>query len=124
MGPVEGVAVRARIVLLAAAGLTGAEIAGRTGCTEPAVINWRRQYAQPGLAGLEDAPRGGGPVTVLTGQAMCEIQAATVTPPPGSVPEQGITRWSSRRTRRSVRRWLPRLRLAMTCRAGCSVCLP
>ncbi len=26
--------------------------------------------------------------------------------------------------RRSVRRWLPRLRLAMTCRAGCSVWFP
>jgi transposase-like protein len=75
------VAERGRIVLLAAEGLTGAEIAGRTGCTEPAVIKWRRQYAGRGLAGLEDAPRPGGPRRVLTDEVACEILAATVTPP-------------------------------------------
>jgi hypothetical protein len=36
-------------------------------------------------------------VTVLTGQAVREILAATVTPPPESLQEQGITHWSSRR---------------------------
>jgi hypothetical protein len=55
------VAERARIVLLAAEGLTGPQIAERLGCTEPTVIKWRRQYAEDGLAGLEDAPRPGGP---------------------------------------------------------------
>jgi transposase len=91
------VAGRARIVLLAADGLTGAQIAGRAGCTEPAVIKWRRQYAGSGLAGLEDAPRGGGPVTVLTGRAVCEILAATVTPLPQSLRAQGVTHWPARR---------------------------
>ena len=56
-GVPAGVAARARIVLLAASGLTGAQIAERAGCTEPTVIKWRRQYAGRGLAGLEDAPR-------------------------------------------------------------------
>ena len=88
---------RARIVLLAADGLTGAQIAGRAGCTEPTVIKWRRQYAQRGLAGLEDAPRPGGPTTVLTGEVVCEILAATVTPPPESLRAAGVTHWSSRR---------------------------
>ena len=60
------VAERARIVLLAAEGLTGPQIAERVGCTEPTVVKWRRQYAETGLAGLEDAPRPGGPKTVLT----------------------------------------------------------
>ena len=98
------VAERARIVLLAAEGLTGAEIAGRTGCTEPTVIKWRRQYAERGLAGLEDAPRGGGPGTVLTDETVCEILAATVTPPPESLQAQGITHWSSRRLADWLRR--------------------
>ena len=53
------VAERARIVLLAAEGLTGPQIAERVGCTEPTVIKWRRQYAEDGLAGLEDAPAAG-----------------------------------------------------------------
>ena len=52
------VAERARIVQLAADGLTGPQIAERVGCTEPTVIKWRRQYAGAGLAGLEDAPPG------------------------------------------------------------------
>ena len=97
---------RARIILLAAEGLTGAEIAGRTGCTEPTVIKWRRQYAERGLAGLQDARRGGGPVTVLTEQTVCEILAVTVTPPPESLQKQGITHWSSRR----LADWLGRSR--------------
>jgi len=49
---------RARIVLLTADGQTGAQIAGRAGCTEPTVVKWRRQYAGRGLAGLQDAPPG------------------------------------------------------------------
>jgi transposase-like protein len=73
------VAERARIVL------TGPQIAERVGCTEPTVIKWRRQYAEDGLAGLEDAPRPGGPKTVLTEAAIAEILSATVTPPPGQL---------------------------------------
>jgi transposase len=88
---------RARIVLLAAGGLTGAQIAERAGCTEPTVIKWRRQYAERGLAGLEDAPRPGGPKTVLTEEVVCQILAATVTPPPESLRAHGVTHWSSRR---------------------------
>ena len=53
------------------------------------MIKWRRQYAEDGLAGLEDAPRPGGPKTVLTEEAICEILAATVTPPPESLRAQG-----------------------------------
>src|ERR1700689_1762433 len=52
------VAERARIVLLAAEGLTGPQIAERVGCTEPTVIKWRRQYAEDGRA-EDGADRGG-----------------------------------------------------------------
>ena len=97
---------RARIVLLAADGLTGPQIAERACCTEPTVIKWRRQYAQSGLAGLEDAPRPGGPKTVLTDEVVCQILAATVTPPPESLQAQGVTHWSSRR----LADWLHRSR--------------
>jgi len=95
---------RARIVLLAADGLTGAQIAERAGCTEPTVIKWRRRYAEAGLAGLEDASRPGGPKAVLTDEAVCEILAATVTPPPESLQAQGVTHWSSRRLADWLRR--------------------
>jgi transposase len=98
------VAERARIVLLAADGLTGPQIAQRVGCTEPTVIKWRRQYAEDGLAGLEDAPRPGGPKTVLTEEAIGEILSATVTPPPGALQAMGVTHWSSRRLADWLRR--------------------
>src|SRR5215468_11879546 len=80
---------RARIVLLAADGLTGPQIAERVGCTEPTVVKWRRQYAADGLAGLEDAPRPGGPRTVLTDEVISEILSATVTPPPQALRAAG-----------------------------------
>src|ERR1700729_3780245 len=91
------VAERARIVLLAADGLTGQQIAERAGGTEPRGIRGRRQSAADGRAGREDAARPGGPKTVLTDEAVCEILAATVTPPPQSLQAQGVTHWSSRR---------------------------
>jgi transposase len=100
------VAERARIVLLAAEGLTGPQIAERVGCTEPTVIKWRRQYAGSGLAGLADAPRPGGPKTVLTDRTISEILSATVTPPPESLRAMGVTHWSSRR----LAGWLRRTR--------------
>jgi transposase len=100
------VAERARIVLLSAEGLTGPQIAERVGCTEPTVVKWRRQYAEGGLAGLEDAPRPGGPKRVLTEAAVSEILSATVTPPPQSLQAMGVTHWSARR----LADWLARNR--------------
>jgi transposase len=91
------VAERARIVLLSAEGLTGPQIAQRVGSTEPTVVKWRRQHAEDGLAGLEDAPRPGGPKIVLTEDAIAEILSATVTPPPQALADQGVTHRSSRR---------------------------
>ena len=100
------VAERARIVLLSAEGLTGPQIAERVGCSEPTVVKWRRQYAEAGLAGLEDAPRPGGPRRVLTDAVISEILSATVTPPPEALRAAGVTHWSSRR----LAEWLGRTR--------------
>jgi transposase len=90
-------AERARIVLLSAAGLTGPQIAEHVGCSGPTVIKWRSRYAGQGLAGLEDAPCGGGPVTVLTEDTVHQILDATLTPPPKSLQREGVTHWSERR---------------------------
>ena len=54
---------RARIVLAAAGGLKGKEIAARVGCSEPTVVKWRGRYAERGIEGLRDAPRSGAPFT-------------------------------------------------------------
>uniref|UniRef100_UPI001C607ACF helix-turn-helix domain-containing protein n=1 Tax=Pseudonocardia nigra TaxID=1921578 RepID=UPI001C607ACF len=44
-----GLAVRARIVLLAAEGLPNAEIARRTGTSRPTVLGWRDRYETGGI---------------------------------------------------------------------------
>jgi transposase len=56
-------AVSSEIVLAAAEGLKGTEIAARLGCSEPTVVKWRGRYARLGIEGLRDAPRSGPPLT-------------------------------------------------------------
>jgi hypothetical protein len=60
--------------------------------------------AADGLAGLADAPRPGGPKTVLTDAAIAEILSATVTPAPDALQAAGVTHWSSRRLADWLRR--------------------
>ena len=84
-----GLAQRARIVLLAADGVSNTEIAERVGVSRPTVISWRDRYASSGLKGLGDEQRPGRPRTV----DRARILAATLTPPPARL---GITHWSSR----------------------------
>ena len=84
-----GLAQRARIVLLAADGVSNTEIAERVGVSRPTVISWRDRYVSSGLKGLGDEQRSGRPRTV----DRARILTATLTPPPGRL---GITHWSSR----------------------------
>jgi transposase len=52
--------LRAKIVLLAAAGKRNDEIAGELGCTRRTVGTWRQRFVDAGAAGIEkDAPRPG-----------------------------------------------------------------
>ena len=53
--------VRAKIVLMAAAGLDNDEIAGRLDTRREIVSKWRKRFFEEGLAGLEERPRGGRP---------------------------------------------------------------
>ena len=84
-----GLAQRARILLLAADGVSNTEIAERVGVSRPTVIAWRDRYANSGMKGLNDGQRSGRPRTV----DRAEILAATLSPPPAKL---GITHWSSR----------------------------
>jgi transposase len=58
------VARRARIVLLAAEGRSAIDIAALVGCSRQTVITWRERYRSEGIAGLQDCPRSGRPVSV------------------------------------------------------------
>jgi transposase len=84
-----GLALRARIVLLAAEGLSNTRIAELVGVSRPTVIGWRSRYAARGMAGLDDQARSGRPRHLDHRQ----IVAATLRPPPG---KYGVTHWSSR----------------------------
>jgi transposase len=53
--------IRAKIVLLAAEGLTDVEIAGRLDVTDRMVAKWRCRFRSEGLAGLDERPRPGRP---------------------------------------------------------------
>jgi hypothetical protein len=53
--------IRAKLVLLAAEGLTDTEIAARLDCTDRMVAKWRSRFAAEGLAGLDERPRPGRP---------------------------------------------------------------
>jgi transcriptional regulator with XRE-family HTH domain len=85
-------AERAKILLLAAQGVSNIEIARQVGCSRPTVILWRQRYTQAGLDGLGDQPRPGRPQTVRADRR-AEILAATLTPPPQHL---GVTHWSTR----------------------------
>jgi transposase len=84
-----GAARRARIVLLAADGMSNARIAEAVAVSVPTVLLWRDRYQAKGLAGLGDEPRPGRPRTV----DHAAIVSATLEPPPRKL---GVTHWSCR----------------------------
>jgi predicted ArsR family transcriptional regulator len=84
---------RARLLLLAAEGVSNTEIGERLGISRPTVIAWRKRYAREGLTGqLADRPRRGRPQTVRRARR-AEILATTLGPPPEHL---AMTHWSSR----------------------------
>ncbi len=84
---------RAKLLLLAAEGVSNTQIAERLGISRPTVIAWRCRYAHQGLTGqLADRSRPGRPQTVRRNRR-AEILATTLTPPPQQL---GVTHWSSR----------------------------
>jgi transposase len=53
--------IRARIVLLAAQGLSNELIAARLGTPRQIVSKWRKRFCHYGLSGLDELPRSGRP---------------------------------------------------------------
>src|SRR3954465_3516306 len=83
---------RARIVLLAADGVPGKEIAAIVGCAEGTVVTWRGRYAESGLAGLADLPRPGKP-SPLPEALRDRVLGVPLPEPPTAF---GASHWSSR----------------------------
>jgi len=84
-----GLAQRARVVLLAADGVSNTAICEQVGLSRPKVIAWRQRYERSGIPGLNDAERSGRPRRIDHAKIVTE----TLKPPPKKL---GVTHWSSR----------------------------
>jgi len=89
-------ALRSRIVLLAAAGLKNTEIAQRLGIDHATVRKWRSRFAQRRLDGVLDEPRPGRPRTI-TDEQVEEVIVRTLETTP-----KDATHWSTRSMAREV----------------------
>ena len=92
----HGAARRARIILLAADGLSNVAIAKKLDVSRLTVGTWRRRFAEKRLDGLSDAPRPGAPRKIGDDKV-----AAVVTKTLETVPENA-THWSRRSMARAT----------------------
>ena len=86
----RGDALRAEIVLLAAAGTSNVGIAERLGITRVTVTTWRNRFAQQRLDGLLDEPRPGAP-RKIGDEKIAEVVTTTLETMPAAA-----THWSTR----------------------------
>ena len=82
--------IRAKIVLLAAEGMTNIVIAERIGVSRITAGKWRRRYREAGIEGLYDELRPGRPRSISEEQVAALIKQTLETTP------EGGTHWSSR----------------------------
>ena len=122
----QGLARRARMILMAGDGFGVAETAARLGVWRKTVSQWRARWRAgsqcSALAAerLSDAPRSGAPARI-TAEQICAIMALACEPPPRS--DRPVTHWSqqdladeamkrgivARISQRSVGRFLKRI---------------
>src|SRR5712691_1506731 len=87
----QKVALRARIILGAAQGISNNRLAQQLGVTRPTILLWRQRYAQAGVVGLlRDAPRPGRRKRIGARQVEAIVNATLHTTP------REATHWSSR----------------------------
>jgi transposase len=86
------VVVRAKIVLLAAQGITNTVIAARLDVDVDVVSKWRKRFVAEGLAGLADRKRPGRPRS-FAAEVVTEVKAMACEPP--QVRSVALSRWSS-----------------------------
>lgn len=87
----QRIALRARVILEAANGLSLREISERTGLGWSSCQKWRKRFQDQGLDGLTDRPGRGRPETITQEQRL-EVMALACT-----TPMDGSNAWSVRR---------------------------
>jgi transposase len=87
----QRIALRARIVLLAAAGTANSAIAAALGVSRPTVLLWRKRFTRLGVPGLmKEAKRSGRPRVLAPAQVKAVVDATRTTTPGDA------THWSVR----------------------------
>ena len=89
-GSGAGLVRRARIILLAAEGVSNRQIAGRVGCRPQIVKRWRDRYQDGGIKALADRARSGRPPLLNAKDKQRIVTKVCSTPP------RGLARWSVR----------------------------
>jgi len=84
----QALAMRCRIVLACAEGVSNVEVAARLGVSRPMVGKWRSRFVSRRLEGLSDEPRPGAPRTI-TDEQVEEVVVATLEQTPANA-----THWS------------------------------
>jgi transposase len=92
----QGLAQRARIVLLCAEGKSNVAVAAELGITRETVGKWRSRFVRQRFAGLSDEPRPGVPRTITDAQIE-EVVVRTLEEAP-----EGATHWSKRELARQT----------------------
>jgi putative transposase len=87
----QRIALRSRVILLAANGLILKDIAVETGLNWQSCLKWRKRFLVNGLEGLLDKAGRGRPLTISPEERVSVVALACTTPPDGS------TRWSVRK---------------------------
>ena len=82
-------ALRAKIVLMCAEGVTNKQVAADLGVDQSTVDRWRARFVTDRLDGLQDEPRSGRPPSILLDQVEDVIVATLESAPPGK-----DTHWS------------------------------
>ena len=95
-GAPQSLALRARIVLAAAGGLTNKEIAARLDVCAHTAGMWRGRFARDGVDGLYDEPRPGAPRQIGDNEIAATIRKTLETRP------RGATHWSLRTMAKAV----------------------
>jgi transposase len=86
----QRLALRSRIVLACASGLTNTQVAQQLGITMPTVGKWRSRFVDDRLDGLLDEPRPGAPRSVSDAQVEQVITTTLESKP------EAATHWSTR----------------------------
>jgi len=84
----QALALRCRIVLGCAAGLSNTEVAAREGVSQPTVGKWRSRFCELRVDGLNDDPRPGRPASI-TAEQVEDVVVATLESTP-----KNATHWS------------------------------